>query len=61
MRNRVERLAPGQPVRLSTFHRFVRGCCASSRRWSGLRDNYTIYDTSDSLQALRRVIDEVGV
>ena len=54
MRNRVELLAPGQPVRLSTFHRFCARLLREFAPLVGLRENYTIYDTSDSLQALRR-------
>jgi DNA helicase II / ATP-dependent DNA helicase PcrA len=61
MRGRVERLAPGQPVRLSTFHRFCARLLREFAPLVGLRENYTIYDTSDSLQALRRVIDELNV
>jgi DNA helicase-2/ATP-dependent DNA helicase PcrA len=61
MRGRVERLAPGQPVRLSTFHRFCARLLREFAPLVGLRENYTIYDTSDSLQALRRVIDELNI
>ena len=61
MRSRVEWLAPGRPVRLSTFHRFCARLLREYASLVGLRDNYTIYDTSDSLQALRRVIDELNI
>ena len=60
MRNRVERLAPGQPCGSHVSPLFAPAA-ARFAPLVGLRDNYTIYDTSDSLQALRRVIDEVGV
>ena len=49
MRRRVERLAPGQPVWVGTFHRF---CARLLRKYAplvGLEENYTIYDTGDSL------------
>lgn len=61
MRNRVERLAPGQPVWMGTFHRF---CARLLRRYAplvGLSENYSIYDTNDSKQALRRAIESARV
>ncbi|HEY4310411.1 MAG TPA: UvrD-helicase domain-containing protein [Pirellulales bacterium] len=61
MRNRVDMLAPGQPVMLSTFHRFCARLLREFASLVGLRENYTIYDTSDSLQALRRSIDELQI
>ncbi len=61
MRNRVDLLVPGQPVQLSTFHRFCARLLREFAPLIGLRENYTIYDTSDSLQALRRAIDELQV
>lgn len=54
MRSRVERLAPQSTAWVSTFHRF---CARLLRHYSnlvGLESNYTIYDTSDSLQILKR-------
>ncbi|MEM9354256.1 MAG: UvrD-helicase domain-containing protein [Planctomycetota bacterium] len=57
MRSRVERLAPGQPVWVSTFHRFGAKLLRQYADLVGLTPNYTIYDTSDSLQTLKRVIE----
>ena len=56
MRLRVERLAPGSQVWIGTFHRF---CARLLRKYAplvGLEENYTIYDTGDSTQALRRAM-----
>ncbi|MES1213075.1 MAG: UvrD-helicase domain-containing protein, partial [Singulisphaera sp.] len=61
MRSRIDLLAPGQPVQLSTFHRFCARLLREFAPLVGLRENYTIYDTSDTLQALRRTIDELQV
>ena len=61
MRSRVERLAPGQSVWVSTFHRF---CARLLRKYApmvGIEENYTIYDTDDSLQTLRRVLSSLKV
>jgi DNA helicase-2/ATP-dependent DNA helicase PcrA len=61
MRARVGQLAPGEPVWTSTFHRF---CARLLRQYSahvGLNENYTIYDTSDSRQVLKRSLDELRV
>ncbi len=59
MRSRVELLAPGEPVWMSTFHRF---CARLLRRYGalvGLAPNFTIYDTSDSRAVLRRTLAQL--
>ncbi|MEO1616520.1 MAG: UvrD-helicase domain-containing protein [Planctomycetota bacterium] len=61
MRNRVETLVPGQKVWMGTFHRF---CAQLLRRYAsmvGLSENYSIYDTADSKQAMKRAIEAAGV
>ena len=61
MRLRVERLAPGSQVWLGTFHRF---CARLLRKYApivGLEENYTIYDTGDSAQALRRTMSQLQI
>ena len=61
MRMRVDALAPGQPVWMGTFHRF---CAQLLRRYAsmvGLSENYSIYDTSDAKQAMKRAIAAAGV
>lgn len=61
MRARVERLAPGQPVWMGTFHRF---CAQMLRRYAsmvGLSENYSIYDMSDSKKAMKRAIEAADV
>ena len=54
MSRRIERLAHDPSVWVGTFHRF---CAQRLRKYAplvGLQPNYTIYDTDDSVQALRR-------
>src|SRR5208283_311918 len=61
MRLRIERLAPGSQVWISTFHRF---CARLLRKYAaivGLAENYTIYDTGDSAQALRRAMSQLQI
>ncbi|MCA9136033.1 MAG: UvrD-helicase domain-containing protein [Planctomycetales bacterium] len=61
MRLRLDKLAPGQKVWMGTFHRF---CAQLLRRYAtmvGLQENYSIYDTSDSKQAMKRAIEAAGV
>ncbi|OYP28865.1 ATP-dependent helicase [Rhodopirellula sp. MGV] len=61
MRARVDSLAPGKQVWMGTFHRF---CAQLLRRYApmvGLQENYSIYDTSDSKQAMKRAIEAAGV
>jgi len=57
MRARVERLAPGERVVMGTFHRF---CARLVREYAprvGLAENFTIYDTGDSKQVLKRSLE----
>ncbi|MHC2070287.1 ATP-dependent helicase [Bremerella sp. T1] len=56
MRSRVERLAPESTVWVSTFHRFCARLLRAYSNLVGLEPNYTIYDTSDSLQILKRAM-----
>ena len=61
MRLRVQRLAPGSQVWIGTFHRF---CARLLRKYAplvGLEENYTIYDTGDSTQALRRAMGQLHI
>ena len=56
MQSRVERLAPGCSVWVSTFHRFAARLLRKYASFAGLQPNYTVYDAGDSIQALRRVM-----
>lgn len=61
MKNRVAALSGGEPVWISTFHRF---CARMLRRYAnlvGLEPGYSIYDTGDSKQALKRAMFELQV
>ncbi|HUY34138.1 MAG TPA: UvrD-helicase domain-containing protein [Pirellulales bacterium] len=60
MRGRVERLAPGQRAWMGTFHRFCARLLRQYAPLAGLEENYTIYDTADSLGVVRRAIDALG-
>jgi DNA helicase-2/ATP-dependent DNA helicase PcrA len=57
MKSRVEFLAPGENVWVSTFHRFGARLLRQYADFVGLTPNFTIYDTSDAKQTLARVID----
>jgi DNA helicase-2/ATP-dependent DNA helicase PcrA len=61
MKNRIEQLAPGQSVWVSTFHRFCARLLREHASLVGLHENYTIYDTGDSLGALKRAIQEQDI
>ncbi|MAI34547.1 MAG: AAA family ATPase [Rhodopirellula sp.] len=61
MRMRVDTLAPGQPVWMGTFHRFCAQLLRRHATMVGLSENYSIYDTSDSKQAMKRAIAAAGV
>ncbi len=61
MRSRLEWLAPGEPVWMSTFHRFCSRLLRTHAPLVGLHENFTIYDTSDSIQVLRRTLEEIDL
>jgi len=57
MNARVEELAPGEPVWMSTFHRFGARLLRHYAEYVGLTPSFTIYDTSDARQTIKRVIE----
>ena len=61
MRQRVERLAPGERVWVSTFHRFGAKLLRKYADRVGLDPNYTIYDAGDARQTLKRVVEAAGI
>lgn len=61
MGHRVEKLVPGARVWMGTFHRFCAQLLRRHAGMVGLSENYSIYDTSDSKQAMKRAIAAAGV
>ena len=61
MAERVERLAGGQRVAVSTFHRFCARLLRDHAEMVGLQANYTILDTTDQKQVVRSVLDELNL
>ncbi len=61
MAERVERLAGGRRVAVSTFHRFCARLLRTHADWVGLGSNYTILDTTDQKQVIRGVLDELNL
>ena len=57
MQRRVAELSPGSRVWLGTFHRFGAMLLRRYASYVGLEPNFTIYDTSDSRQTIKRVIE----
>ncbi|HEX3600029.1 MAG TPA: UvrD-helicase domain-containing protein [Lacipirellulaceae bacterium] len=57
MQRRVAELSPGSQVWLSTFHRFGAMLLRRYAEYVGLQQNFTIYDTSDARQTIKRVIE----
>ena len=60
MRQRVEQLAPGNPVWISTFHRFGSRLLRRHAGLVGLGENFTIFDAADSLKMLQAVLEDSG-
>ncbi len=58
MQARLACLAPGKRVWVSTFHRFCAKLLRQHAPLVGLQENFTIFDTADSAQALRRALEK---
>jgi len=61
MSRRIERLAHDPTVWVGTFHRFCARLLRKYAQFAGLQENYTIYDTSDSVRALRHAIGRLNI
>ena len=61
MRSRVDSLSPGQSVWMGTFHRFCAQLLRRHAAMVGLSENYSILDTSDAKQAMKRAIQASDV
>ncbi|MCA9170779.1 MAG: UvrD-helicase domain-containing protein, partial [Planctomycetales bacterium] len=61
MKARVRRLAPGADVWIGTFHRFCARLLRRYANYVGLDTNFTIYDTSDSRQALKKALRRLDI
>ncbi len=61
MAERVESLVPGSRVWVSTFHRFCARLLRSYAGIVGLESNYTIFDTSDQQQLVRRILSDLDL
>ncbi|MCA9189454.1 MAG: UvrD-helicase domain-containing protein [Pirellulaceae bacterium] len=58
MRQRLRGMIPDAGVWIGTFHRFCSRLLRSYAPMVGLAENFTIYDTDDSLSVLRDVISD---
>ncbi len=56
MRQRIERLVGENSVWVGTFHRFCARLLRKYAPFVGLHENFSIYDTDDSIQVLRKAI-----
>lgn len=61
MAARVERLAPGERVWLSTFHRFCARLLRQHGSYLGLPPNFSIYDVGDARTVLRAAMREANL
>ncbi|WP_437188531.1 ATP-dependent helicase [Planctomicrobium sp. SH668] len=59
MAERVEHIAPGNRVWISTFHRFCAKLLRQYGEFVGLKSNFSILDTSDQKQMIRRVLHDL--
>ena len=56
MRNRLEKLAPGNLSWTGTFHRFCSRLLRQYPMLVGLQENFTIYDMGDSKKVIKQAI-----
>lgn len=61
MQSRVASLLPGTRVWVSTFHRFCARLLRMHAEAVGLKPNFTIVDTSDQRQLLKRALNELNI
>jgi DNA helicase-2/ATP-dependent DNA helicase PcrA len=61
MQARVEQLLPGAKVWVSTFHRFCVRLLRRYARLVGLAPNFTILDTADQKQLIRRAMADLDL
>src|SRR5215467_5593572 len=61
MKRRVGLLAPMASVWMSTFHRFCARLLREYAPLIGLPENYSIYDTSDSQQAMKHTLEALDL
>jgi ATP-dependent DNA helicase UvrD/PcrA len=61
MQRRVAELTPGHRVWVSTFHRFGARLLRQYAEFVGITPNFTIYDTADQRQTIKRVIEAQGI
>lgn len=61
MKTRLAQLAPGNKVWTSTFHRFCSRMLRRHADMVGLKENFSIYDTSDSRKVVKQAIQNVNV
>jgi DNA helicase-2/ATP-dependent DNA helicase PcrA len=60
MRQRIERLVGDNSVWVGTFHRFCARLLRKYASFVGLQENFSIYDTDDSIQVLRKAMRQAG-
>ncbi|WP_437191638.1 UvrD-helicase domain-containing protein [Planctomicrobium sp. SH527] len=61
MQERVEALVPGTRIWISTFHKFCARILRQYGQVVGLQPNFSILDTSDQKQAIRRVMQDLDI
>ena len=58
MRQRLGQLAPNMPIWIGTFHRFCSRLLRRHAHHIGLTENFSIYDTADSMSCLKSIVEE---
>ncbi|MEX2286007.1 MAG: UvrD-helicase domain-containing protein [Planctomycetaceae bacterium] len=61
MRERVAHLLPGGRVWVTTFHKFCARVLRQRAEAIGLGPNFTIYDTADTKQLIKRALFELNI
>ncbi|MCA9082530.1 MAG: UvrD-helicase domain-containing protein [Planctomycetaceae bacterium] len=61
MAERVDRLLGGVRINVSTFHRFCSRLLRCYPQEVGLQNNFTILDSSDQTQLVKRIMQDIGL
>ena len=61
MKSRLHRVAPGNNVFASTFHRFCSFTLRQYASLAGLSDGFSIYDVSDAKKLIKNVVSEHNI
>ena len=61
MKQRIEKLSEGKPAYSGTFHSFCVRILRIDGKADGIPNNFLIYDDQDTKEAIKDIVDELGL